>query len=110
MLTLRVLLLALALALPALAQTPSDDGPSIAAGAKDAAAQLQPYLDKIAKSRSRPDFTKPPASDLFGRIFDFGKLAALPAPSARDTLAFDLDVCREPGQQSDSLFRHHAAG
>ena len=84
MLTLRVLLLALALALPALAQTPSDDGPSIAAGAKDAAAQLQAYLDKIAKSRSRPDFTKPPASDLFGRIFDFGKLAALPAPSASE--------------------------
>jgi hypothetical protein len=45
-------------------------------------AQLQAYLDKVAKSHGRPDFTKPPASDLLSRIFDFGKLAALPAPSA----------------------------
>jgi hypothetical protein len=79
-----VLLFALALASPTLAQTPPVDGTSMAASAKDAAAQLQVYLDKAAKSGGRPDFTKPPASDLFSRIFDFGKLAALPAPSARD--------------------------
>jgi hypothetical protein len=73
---------AVALWAPAVAQTPPVDGTSIAARANDGVAQLQAYLDKVAKSHGRPDFTKPPASDLLSRIFDFGKLAALPAPSA----------------------------
>jgi hypothetical protein len=72
------------LASPAVAQTPPSDGASIAAAAKDAAGELQAYLDKVAKAHGRPDFSKPPASDLLGRIFDFGKLAALPAPSATE--------------------------
>jgi hypothetical protein len=78
--TLRVLQLTLALASPALAQT----APSVAAGARDAAAQLVVYLENTAKAGNQPDFSKAPAADLFGRIFDFKALAALPAPSPSD--------------------------
>lgn len=77
----KALLLLVALQSPALAQT---DGASLAAGAKTAAAQLQLYLDDVAKSGGRPDFTKPPASALFGRIFDVQQLGALPPPQADD--------------------------
>jgi len=42
--------IALALASPAFAQTPRDDGASIAADAEDAGTQLQAYLDGVAKS------------------------------------------------------------
>jgi hypothetical protein len=88
---------------PAVAQIPPVDGTSIAARANDAVAQLQAYLDKVAKSHRRPDFTKPPASDLFSRIFDFGKLAALPAPSAGEFpwLAAWADAAK---QAADAVF------
>jgi len=82
--TLRVLLLTLALASPALAQTPRDDGASIAAEAKDAATQLQVYLDGVLKGGGRPDFSKPPASDLLGQVFDLKQLEALPPAQAGD--------------------------
>jgi hypothetical protein len=82
--TLRVLLLTLALASPALAQTAPSDGPSVAAGARDAAAQLVFYLEKTARAGNQPDFSKAPAADIFGRVFDFNALAALPAPSPSD--------------------------
>jgi hypothetical protein len=62
---------------------PAPDGTGIVAGVKDAANQLQLYLDYAAKTGGRPDFSKPPVSDLFARIFD---LAALPPPKASDLL------------------------
>lgn len=81
---LRALLLMVALTSSGLAQSLANEGPSLAADAKDAATQFQAYLDKVAKGGGRPDFTKPPASDLVARIFDFKGLAALPAPSASE--------------------------
>jgi hypothetical protein len=77
----KALLLLAALQSPALAQT---DGAGLAAGAKAAADQLQLYLDDVAKTGGRPDFAKPPAAELFARIFDVGQLNALPAPQAAD--------------------------
>ena len=81
---LRGLLIALALASPAFAQTPHDDGASIAAEAKDAATQLQAYLDGVLKDGGRPDFSKPPASDLLGQVFNLKQLEALPPAQAGD--------------------------
>ncbi len=78
------LLIALALASPAFAQTPRDDGASIAAEAKDAATQLQAYLDGVLKGGGRPDFSKPPASDLLGQVFDLKQLEALPPAQGGD--------------------------
>ena len=65
---------------------PAPDGTGIVAGVKDAANQLQLYLDYAAKTGGRPDFSKPPVSDLFARIFDLRELAALPPPKASDLL------------------------
>ena len=65
---------------------PAPDGTDIVAGVKDAANQLQLYLDYAAKTGGRPDFSKPPVSDLFARIFDLRELAALPPPKASDLL------------------------
>lgn len=74
-------LLFVALQSAALAQT---DGAGLAAGAKAAADRLQLYLDDVARTGGRPDFTSPPAADLFARIFDFEHLSALPPPRADD--------------------------
>jgi hypothetical protein len=78
------LLVLAALASPMLAQTAAIDGSAITAGAKDAASQFQTYLDGVAKAGGRPDFSKPPASDLWGRIFDLKQLASLPPPQASE--------------------------
>jgi hypothetical protein len=75
--------IAFALASPALAQTPHD-GATITAEAKDAATRLQAYLDGVFKSGGRPDFSKPPASDLLGQVFNVKQLEALPPAQARD--------------------------
>ena len=80
----RALLLLVALASPALAETPSSDGAALAARASDAAKELRTYLADLAKAGGRPDFSKPPASELFGRIFDMNGLAALPPPAPND--------------------------
>jgi hypothetical protein len=74
----------LALASPAFAQTPRDVGASIAAEAKDAATQLQAYLDGVLKGGGRPDFSKPPASDLLGQVFNLEQLGALPPAQGGD--------------------------
>jgi hypothetical protein len=75
-------------ALPALLALASfayaQDGPRDAATAQDAAQALGLYLDTVAKSGGRPDYTKPPASDLFGHVFDLDALAALPPAEASD--------------------------
>src|SRR5262245_19817797 len=63
---------------------PAPDGTGIVAGVKDAANQLQLYLDYAAKTGGRLDFSKPPVSDLFARIFDLRELAAVPPPKASD--------------------------
>jgi len=77
---LRSVLLLIALLSPAFAQ----DGPQSAAGAKDAAQALQVHLDGVAKDGGRPDYTRPPASDLFQKVFDLAQLSALPPPTAAD--------------------------
>ena len=65
-----------ALASPASAQ----NEPAFLAGAKDAANQLQLYIDFTAKAGQRPNFSAPPNSDLFARVFDAKQLGTLPPP------------------------------
>jgi hypothetical protein len=77
---LRSLLLLIALLSPAFGQ----DGPQSAAVAKEAAQAMQLHLDGVAKAGGRPDYSKPPASDLYQRVFDLGQLAAFPPPTAAD--------------------------
>jgi hypothetical protein len=77
---LRSLLLLVVLFTPALGQ----DGSRAAAGAKNAAQALQLYLDRVSQSGQRPDYTKPPAADLFRQVFDLEQLTALPPPQASD--------------------------
>lgn len=84
MLTLRVLLLTLVLTSPSLAQTPRDDGASIAAKAKESATQFQIYLDGVLKAGGRPDLSKAPASDLLGQVFNLEQLEALPPAHGND--------------------------
>jgi hypothetical protein len=76
------LLLLIALLSPAMAE----DGPAIAARASDAASQLQTSLDGVLKGGGRPDFSQPPASDLFGQVFDLKQLEALPPAQGSDLL------------------------
>lgn len=78
----RALLLLIALSSPALAE----DGSAIAAQAKDAATELQAYLDGVLKGGGRPDYTKPPASDLLGQVFNLKQLEALPPVQGNDLL------------------------
>jgi hypothetical protein len=77
---LRSLLLLLALVSPAFSQ----DGPRDAATAQDAGQAFGIYLDGVLKSGGEPDFTKPPAADLFRHIFDVAALNALPPANADD--------------------------
>jgi hypothetical protein len=76
----RSLLLLLALVAPAHSQ----DGPSAAATAQNAAQAFGIYLDGVLKSGGEPNFTKPPAADLFRHIFDVAALNALPPAKADD--------------------------
>ena len=82
---LRSLLLLLALVAPAFSQ----DGPSDAATAQNAAQAFGIYLDGVLKSGGQPDFTKPPAIDLFRHIFDVAALKALP-PAKADNIPWLL--------------------
>ena len=76
----RSLLLLLALGSPAFSQ----DGPSDAATAQNAGQAFGVYLDGVLKSGGEPDFTKPPAANLFRNIFDVAALKALPPAKADD--------------------------
>ena len=78
----RALLLLFALVSPALAQT--GYGAALAGRASDAAKELRTYFADVAKASGRPDFSKPPASELFGHIFDINGLAALPPPAPNE--------------------------
>ena len=60
------------------------DGAQAAAAAKEAAANFDTYLRDVEKSKGKPDYSKPPASEYLKRIFDADALAALPAPKAND--------------------------
>jgi len=82
---LRSLLLLLALVAPAFSQ----DGPRDAATAQNAAQAFGIYLDGVLKSGGEPDFTKPPAADLFRHIFDVAALNAL-APAKADDIPWLL--------------------
>jgi hypothetical protein len=109
---LRSLLFLLALVAPALSQ----DGPSDAATAQNAGQAFGIYLDGVLKSGGQPDFTKPPAADLFRHIFDVAALTALPPAKAGDIswllqwgAAVDQSYKRiilygvQPGQPIDQL-------
>ena len=76
----RSLLLLLALVAPAFSQ----DGPRDAATAQNAGQAFGIYLDGVLKSGGEPNFTKPPAADLFRHIFDVAALNALPPAKADD--------------------------
>jgi hypothetical protein len=106
------LLLLAALAAPAHGQ----DGPRDAATAQNAAQAFGIYLDGVLKAGGEPDFTKPPAADLFRHIFDVAALTALPPAQAGDIswllqwgAAVDQSYKRiilyglQPGQPIDQL-------
>jgi hypothetical protein len=109
---IRSLLLLLALVSAARGQ----DGPHDAATAQNAAQAFGLYLDRVLKSGKQPDFTKPPASDLFRHIFDVAAFKALPPAKADDIpwllqwgAAVDQSYKRiilfglQPGQPFDEL-------
>jgi hypothetical protein len=76
----RALLLLIALLSPAMAES----GPDTTARAGAAASQLQTYLDGVLKGGGRPDFSKPPVSDLLNQVFDLKQLEALPPAQGGD--------------------------
>jgi hypothetical protein len=78
----RILLVLLALASPALAQ----DGARDAAAAREAAQAFQVYVDGVMKERGRPDLTRPEVVALLDRVFDLEALNALPPAQANDIL------------------------
>ena len=76
----RILLVLLALASPALAQ----DGARDAAAAREAAQAFRVYVVGATKKGGRPDLTRPEVAALLGRVFDLGALNALPPAQASD--------------------------
>jgi hypothetical protein len=76
----RILLLLLAFASPALAQ----DGARDAAAAREAAQAFRVYVEGVTKTGARPDLTRPEVAALLGRVFDLGALNALPPAQAND--------------------------
>jgi hypothetical protein len=76
----RILLLVLALASPALAQ----DGARDAAAAGEAAQAFRAYVEGVAKTGGRPDLTRPEVAALLDHIFDLDALNALPPTQASD--------------------------
>src|SRR5947209_8654468 len=70
----RILLVLLALASPALAQ----DGARDAAAANKAAQAFQVYVEEVTKQAGRPDLTRPDVAALLSRVFDLDALNALP--------------------------------
>ena len=78
----RILLVFLALASPALAQ----DGVRDAATAKEAAQAFRVYVEGVTKTGGRPDLTRPDVAALLDRVFDLGALNALPPAQANDVI------------------------
>jgi hypothetical protein len=78
----RILMVLLALASPALAQ----DGARDAAAAKAAAQALRVYVEGVTKTGGRPDLTRPEVAALLDRVFDLDALNALPPTQANDII------------------------
>jgi type II secretory pathway pseudopilin PulG len=78
----RILLVLLALASPALAQ----DGARDAAAAREAAQAFRVYIEGVTKENGRPDLTRPEVAALLGRVFDLDALNALPPAQATDII------------------------
>jgi len=76
----RILLVLLALASPALAQ----DGAREAAAASEAAQAFRVYVEGVMKQGGRPDLARPDVAALLGRVFDLGAFNALPPAQASD--------------------------
>jgi hypothetical protein len=76
----RILLVLLALASPALAQ----DGARDSAAAHEAAQTFKVYIDGVTKKNGRPDLTQPDVAALLGRIYDLNALNALPPAQGSD--------------------------
>ena len=76
----RIFLVLLALASPALAQ----DGARDAAAAGEAAQAFRIYVEGVTKTGGRPDLTRPEVAALLGRVFDLDALNALPPAQAND--------------------------
>jgi hypothetical protein len=76
----RILLVLVALASPALAQ----DGARDAAAAREAAQAFKVYVEGVTKKGERPDLTRPEVAALLGRIFDLDAFNALPPAQASD--------------------------
>lgn len=76
--------IAIWLAFPICPSVFAADGAQAAAAAKEAAGRLKAYLDDLEKSKGKPDYAKPPASEYLKRIFDADALAVLSAPKAGD--------------------------
>jgi hypothetical protein len=81
---IRALLLLLALSSPAMAGSGAESGSDLAARATGATSQLQTYLDTVLKNGGRPDYSKPPASDLLDQVFDLKAFEALPPVQGND--------------------------
>ena len=77
---IRMLLVFLALASPALAQ----DGARGAAAAGVAAQAFRVYVEGVTKKSERPDLTRPDVAALLERVFDLDALNALPPAQASD--------------------------
>jgi hypothetical protein len=97
----KVLLLAFALVAPALARA----APPPAEQAQKAAQALQRYVDGMTASGGWPDYTRPPASDLFHRVFDVDALEALPRPQAND-LPWLLEWSQTASAASKAIVMH----
>jgi hypothetical protein len=99
----RILLVFLALASPALAQ----DGARDAAAAREAAQAFQVYVEGVTKKGGRPDLTRPEVAALLRRIFDLDALNALPPAQASD-LDWLLDWM-EAANATNKLFTRYGS-
>ena len=98
----RIFLLCLALASPALAQ----DGAKITADAQAATKQFRAYIDGLKKDE-RPDPNKPEVAALLARIFDADALNALP-PAKPDDLAWMPDWMQAANDANKALLFYGA--
>ena len=99
----RILLVLLALASPALAQ----DGARDAAAAQEAARAFKAYVEGVAKKGGRPDLTRPEVAAQLGRIFDLDALNALPPAQASD-VSWLLDWV-DAAKETNKLFLFYGA-
>ena len=99
----RILLLLLAFASPALAQ----DGARDAAAAREAAQAFRVYVEGVTKKGGRPDLNRPEVAALLGRVYDLGALNALP-PAQGSDLPWLLDWI-EAANATNKLLMFHGA-